>query len=72
MKNVEKENPIDQLNDIKRNQIFRDMLPKENIKSKKTSTHISNNVSRHARKRKTVSVQFLEFICTMMFFFGYE
>ena len=44
------------------------MQPKENIKSKKTRTRISNNVSRLARKRKTVSVQFLEFICTMIFF----
>ena len=56
MKNVQKKNPIDQLNDIKRNQIFRDMLPKENIKSKTTSSRISNNVSRLAKKRKTVSI----------------
>ena len=72
MKNVPKKNPIDQLNDIKRNQIFRDMLPKENIKSKTTSSRISNNVSRLAKKRKTVSVQFLEFICTLIFIFGYR
>ena len=72
MKNVQQENPIDQLNDIKRNQIFRDMLPKENIKSKTTSFRISNNVSRLAKKRKTVSVQFLEIICTLIFIFGYR